>query len=130
MHELSIAQSVLEAVRAEADRRPGMRICKVGLRVGELAGLDPEALQFGFEILVRESEFKSLQLEIEHCPRRQRCPQCGNAFTPREYELACPACGAARTECIGGDELEIAYLEIEEETVKAGEKTPGPDRAE
>ena len=130
MHELSIAQSVLEAVRAEADRRPGMRICKVGLRVGELAGLNPEALQFGFEILVRESEFKSLQLEIEHCPRRQRCPQCRNEFAAREYELACPACGAARTECIGGDELEIAYLEIEEMTVKAEGKAPGPDRAE
>jgi len=121
MHELSIAQSVLEAVRAEADRRPGTRLCKVGLRVGELAGLDPEALRFGFEILVRETEFKSLQLEIEHCPRRQRCPQCGNEFAAHEYEWACPACGALRTVCIGGDELEIAYLEIEEDAGKAGE---------
>jgi hydrogenase nickel incorporation protein HypA/HybF len=120
MHELSIAQSVLEAVRAEAGRRPGARVCKVGLRVGELAGLDPEALRFGFEVLVRETDLEGLQLEIEHCPRRQHCSQCGHEFVPRDYEIACPGCGAARTECIGGDELEVAYLEIEEEALKAG----------
>ena len=118
MHELSIAQSVLEAVRAEAGRRPGARVCKVGLRVGELAGLDPEALRFGFEVLVRGTDLETLQLEIEYCPRRQRCSQCGNEFVARDYEITCPGCGAGRTECIGGDELEIAYLEIEEETLK------------
>jgi hydrogenase nickel incorporation protein HypA/HybF len=119
MHELSIAQSVLEAVQAEAGRRPGARVCKVGLRVGELAGLDPESLRFGFEILVRETDLEGLQLEIENCPRRQRCPQCGNEFVARDYEITCPGCGTARTECIGGDELEIAYLEIEEKTLKS-----------
>ena len=119
MHELSIAQSVLETVRAEAGRRPGARVCKVGLRVGELAGLDPESLRFGFEVLVRETDLEGLQLEIEHCPRRQRCPQCRNEFVVRDYEIACPGCGAAQTECIGGDELEIAYLEIEEKAMKA-----------
>ena len=124
MHELSIAQSVLEAVRAEAGRRPGVRVCKVGLRVGELAGLDPEALRFGFEVLVRGSELGALQLEIEHCPQRQRCPQCGNEFVARNYEITCPGCGAARTECIGGDELEIAYLEIEEGVLKAENSSP------
>jgi hydrogenase nickel incorporation protein HypA/HybF len=119
MHELSIAQSVLAAVRAEAGRRPGARVCKVGLRVGELAGLDPESLRFGFEVLVRETDFAGLQLEIEKCPRRQRCPQCGNEFVVRDYQITCPGCGAVRTECIGGDELEIAYLEIEAEALKA-----------
>ena len=113
MHELSIAQSVLEALRTEAGRRPGARVCKVGLRVGELAGLDPEALRFGFEVLVRETDLAGLQLEIEYCPRRQRCPQCRNEFVARDYEFTCPGCGTAGTDCIGGDELEIAYLEIE-----------------
>jgi hydrogenase nickel incorporation protein HypA/HybF len=123
MHELSIAQSVLEAVRAEAARRPGARVCKVGLRVGELAGLEPEALRFGFEVLVRGTDLEPLQLEIEHCPQRQRCPQCGNEFNVRDYEVTCPKCGTAGTVCIGGDELEIAYLEIEEEALKAGDSS-------
>jgi hydrogenase nickel incorporation protein HypA/HybF len=53
MHELSIANSILEAVRAEAVRRPGVRLLKVGLRVGELAGVEPEALSFCFDSLGR-----------------------------------------------------------------------------
>jgi hydrogenase nickel incorporation protein HypA/HybF len=113
MHELSIANSVLEAVRAEIQRRPGARLLKVGLRVGELAGVDPEALSFGFQALVRGTEFEPATLEIESRPRRQRCRECGLEFTVRDYNLTCPHCGATRTEYMSGDELELAYLELE-----------------
>ena len=114
MHELSIANSVLEALRAEVGQRPGARLCKVGLRIGELAGVDPEALSFSFSVLVRGTEFERVALEIESSAHRQRCPQCGRTFTVVNYDVACPDCGAARTECIGGDELELAYLELEQ----------------
>ena len=52
MHELGIANSLLEAVRTEAARHPGAVVRKVGVTVGELAGVDPEALAFGFEAIV------------------------------------------------------------------------------
>ncbi len=116
MHELSIANSVLEAVRAEAGRRPGARLLKVGVRVGELAGVDPDALSFCFESLVRGTEFEPLALEIEPSPRRHRCPPCARTFTVVDYDVACPGCGASQTECIAGDELELAYLEVEEQS--------------
>ncbi len=114
MHELAIAHSLLEAVRAQAGRRPGSRIVKVGVKVGELAGVDPEALSFSFEALVQESELAPLTLDIERCPRRQRCPHCQSVFVVEGYDLACPGCGVRETQCIGGDELDLAYLEVEE----------------
>jgi hydrogenase nickel incorporation protein HypA/HybF len=114
MHELSIANSILDAVRAEAGRRPGTRFLKVGLRVGELAGVEPDALTFCFESLVRGTELDRLALEIETRPRRQRCPRCNHAFQVEDYDISCPDCGASDTECVGGDELEMTYLEIEE----------------
>ncbi len=55
MHEMGIASSVLEAVRAEAARQ-GALPCKVGLRVGELAALDEDALRFCFEAITRGTE--------------------------------------------------------------------------
>jgi hydrogenase nickel incorporation protein HypA/HybF len=115
MHELGIAASVLDTVQAEARKRPGMRPCRVGLRIGELAAVDPEALRFAFEALTRETEIESLALEIEMCPRRQRCCDCATVFEVRDFAFACPRCGALRTECISGDELEIAYLEVDDE---------------
>lgn len=114
MHELAIADSVLKAVEAEAARRPGTRIVKIGLRVGELAGVDPDALSFSFEVLVRGTKLEPLLLEIERCPQRHRCRLCGCTFLVADFEVACPECGAAQTHCIAGDELELAYLEVEE----------------
>jgi hydrogenase nickel incorporation protein HypA/HybF len=65
MHEMGIASSVIEAVRAEAGRHPGGRVTKVGLRIGELAGVDAASLTFCFEALVKDTELESAALAIE-----------------------------------------------------------------
>ena len=114
MHELSIAMSVIQSLKSEAARHPGAKFTKVGLRIGELAGIDRDALTFGFEALVKETEWQSLALDIESVPRRQRCPRCNLTFPVKDYEFACPNCGELETICAGGDELDIAYVELEE----------------
>ncbi len=65
MHEMGIANSVLEAVRTEMLRYPGSYPCKVGVRIGELAAIDQDALRFCFEAMVHETDLESLALEIE-----------------------------------------------------------------
>ena len=114
MHELGIANSVLEAVRAEMVRRPGARVRSVGLRVGELAGVEIDALRFCFDALVHETDLEGAALEAETCPRRHRCPACAESFVVRDYRTECPRCRNPRTECVGGTELELSYLELEE----------------
>jgi hydrogenase nickel incorporation protein HypA/HybF len=114
MHELSIANSILEAVLKERERLNGARVTRVGLRIGALAGVDPDALSFGFEVLVKGTGLEPLPLSIEWTPRRHECPHCKHVFTVDDYQFNCPACGAAETRCIGGDELELTYLEVEE----------------
>ncbi len=114
MHELSIATAILERVKAEAARHPGAHINKVGVRIGELAGVDPEALAFGFEALVKESVFEPLTLEIEFCARKQRCPACSREFEAANFETVCPQCGNTNTTIVGGDELDIAFMETED----------------
>ena len=113
MHEMSIANSVLTAVAKEGARYPDSRVCKVGLRIGELAGIDPESLRFCFEALVKDSDLDGLELEIQFCERRHRCT-CGNEFAVEGYEFQCPSCGNEATACISGEELELAYVEVEE----------------
>jgi hydrogenase nickel incorporation protein HypA/HybF len=81
MHELSIATEVLEAVRREAAKRPGARVQKVGLRVGELSGVSEDSLRFSFEVLVQGTDLDPLALEIERST---------------------------------GDELDVAWLEVED----------------
>jgi hydrogenase nickel incorporation protein HypA/HybF len=110
VHELGIATSILETVRTELEKHAGARPARVGVRIGEIAAVNPEALRFAFEALTRETD-----LDIEICPLRFRCKACQGAFEVQDFAPACPQCGAEQTECVGGDELEIAYLEVEDE---------------
>jgi hydrogenase nickel incorporation protein HypA/HybF len=91
MHEMGIASSVLEAVHKELRLYPGQRATKVGLRIGEFAGVDAESLRFCFDVLVRDSTLEPLALDIE----TSRVEEGGR-----------------------GDELDLAYLELESESVR------------
>jgi hydrogenase nickel incorporation protein HypA/HybF len=113
MHEFGIACSILETVREEAEKRPESRLLKVGVRIGEISGVEPGALAFSFDALVEGGELAPLELVIEHAPRRHQCPECRHEFVVKNYEVACPECGESRTQCIGGFEMEIAYLEVQ-----------------
>ena len=114
MHEVGIANSILDAVRLEAARHPETGPRKVGVRIGELAAIDPEALQFSFEVLTRGTALEGMGLEILNCPRRHRCLACATEFVVKEYDFECPQCGEGHTQCVSGAELELAYLEMEE----------------
>ncbi|MGA2903299.1 MAG: hydrogenase maturation nickel metallochaperone HypA [Candidatus Korobacteraceae bacterium] len=114
MHELGIAASILESVEKEAVRHPGAHISKVGVKIGELCGVDGDALQFGFEVLVKDTELEPLLLELELIPRVQRCSKCAYEFRMTDFDPRCPLCGEFATECISGEELDIAYMEIDE----------------
>lgn len=82
MHEMGIANSILEAVHKELHGYPGRRCAKVAVRIGEFAGVDTESLRFCFEALVKGTELEPLALAIEWRA--------------------------------GTDELDLAYLELEE----------------
>jgi len=125
MHEMGIANSILDGVAKELRRRPGNRAVKVGVRIGELAGVDPDALSFAFEALTLDTPLAGLELEVEYRAPRSRCRDCSVEFEVRNFELLCPGCGGTNAECISGDEIEFAYLEVEEdEPCAAGRKSP------
>jgi hydrogenase nickel incorporation protein HypA/HybF len=114
MHEMGIASSVLEAAQQEASGHPGARVLKVGVRIGEWAGVDPESLRFCFDALARTDAVDPPVLEIEYLARQNRCGTCGITFALEQFRVECPRCGAAITEPISGNELELAFVELEE----------------
>jgi Zn finger protein HypA/HybF involved in hydrogenase expression len=56
MHEMGIASSILEAAWTESRLYPGNRPAKVGVVIGEFAGVDTESLRFCFETLANGLE--------------------------------------------------------------------------
>jgi len=65
MHEVTVAAGILDAVRAEVAAQKPARAIKVGVRIGEMAGIDPGSLAFCFEALVKGTDLEPLALEIE-----------------------------------------------------------------
>ena len=88
----------------------------MGVRIGELSNVDKDALDFAFDALTRKTPLaEGLRLEVEWCPRRQKCLDCGEEFDRARIWICLPECGEQpQTTCIGGTELDIAYLELEE----------------
>jgi hydrogenase nickel incorporation protein HypA/HybF len=114
MHEMGIANSILEAVNAELQLHPDVQATTVGVRIGELAAIDEDALRFCFEALARDTALADVKLEVETCRRRHHCRKCDRDFTVGAYDFQCPQCHEVSTECVSGDELVLAYLEVEE----------------
>jgi hydrogenase nickel incorporation protein HypA/HybF len=65
-------------------------------------------------LLSGETEFEPLRLEIDYCSRKHRCRDCGRDFSVQDYDLQRPKCHSLESDCIGGDELDLAFGEVEE----------------
>jgi len=118
MHEVGIASAILEAGHEETARRPGARLVGIGIRVGVLSGVHVEALRFAFECITAETDDEKVVLTTEKCPRVNCCESCGRessspAASPFT-DAPCPHCNSTQTRFVSGDQLDIAYIEVEE----------------
>lgn len=114
MHELGIAQSIVETVLAKMREDGYTSVSEIGLRIGVLTDIVPDALEFGFEASVRDTPLVQTRLLIERVPVKGRCRSCGNEFTVEQFQFICPRCDSREIEMTQGDELEIAYIEVQE----------------
>jgi hydrogenase nickel incorporation protein HypA/HybF len=114
MHELSIASAILDRARAASEENGGARVTKIGLRIGEISGVEADALTFGIEALSKDTPLQGLVLEVELCKRRQRCATCAAEFEPEGFSTSCPTCQSDRSECIAGKELDVMFFELED----------------
>jgi hydrogenase nickel incorporation protein HypA/HybF len=114
MHELSLAQSIIEIIEHEMKSRPGSRAEAVGLRIGALAAVDAEALRFGFEASIKDTPLDGMRLDINITEAERQCLMCDHRYKLTALDTPCPQCGSNDAIPLGGDELDIEYLEVED----------------
>ncbi|MCX7799449.1 MAG: hydrogenase maturation nickel metallochaperone HypA [Fimbriimonadales bacterium] len=113
MHEVSICAAAVRAAVAKAEEMGGRRIAVLRLRIGALAGVVPEALDFAYPVVCRGTLAEGSRLELEHVPVRCLCEPCGKEFSPQGAVYACPSCGVPSARIVSGRELELAQIELE-----------------
>lgn len=119
MHEVGVAQSILDAVAARIAQPPQVR--EVTVRLGPFSGVDPEALRFAFAVLAGESPCPKAILAIETPGARGDCARCGRDLALGAPGPVCPRCGATLTAVHGDDEITLVSVALEtEETSHAG----------
>lgn len=113
MHELSIAEAMIETAIAAAHAAGGGRIVRLRVRVGELSGVDPDALSFAFPVVARGTPAEAAQLEVLRCEARIQCRRCGAPTSGELLNFRCAQCGCESAQIVDGRQLCLESLEIE-----------------
>ena len=108
MHELAIAESVVETV---TQRLPDAKVTCVRLEVGALSGVVPDSIRFCFDLATEGTGLAGARLEITEPPARCRCRACGAEFQPDTPIVLCP-CGSADVAVLAGEELKILSVQV------------------
>jgi hydrogenase nickel incorporation protein HypA/HybF len=117
MHELSIAESILEIVRTNVPPEEQYSVKSVKLKVGKLAGVVADSLDFCFTAITQETPFKGVVLDIELIPFVVKCKGCGASSESEAGVVLCPACGSAETDVVSGTELQVIEIELHDNPV-------------
>ncbi len=113
MHEVSLCEGILRVIEEEADRQSFQRVRQVTLDIGEMAGVELDAMRFSFEVVMRGSIADGAQLNISTVPGVAKCEQCLQTVTIKQRFETCPLCDSYPLTLLSGDELRIRDLEVE-----------------
>ena len=114
MHELSIAQALVEQLESLAAREGAARVLRVNVTIGSLSGVDPEALTLAYPMAAEGTVAQDSSLEIRQVPARLRCRDCRRETVTDDPVLLCGCCGSGNVELTAGRELHLASAEVEQ----------------
>ena len=110
MHELAITESVIRAVAEKVGDR---RVRRVSLAVGRLSGVVAESVFFYYDLCSEGTPLAGSKLEIIDIPGRAFCRSCGTELDLEDMIALC-TCGSADLQILGGEQLIIKEVEVEE----------------
>jgi hydrogenase nickel incorporation protein HypA/HybF len=112
MHEMSLCEGILRVIEEQAAEQHYSTVNAVWLEVGALAGVEIEALRFGFDVVMKDSIAKDARLEIIAMPGQAWCMPCMKNVEIKQRFDSCPECGGYQLQVNGGEELRIKEMEV------------------
>lgn len=112
MHEVSLMQDTLILAVRHAREQGAQRIHRLTMRIGDLSGVVPDALEFAFDVVARGTMAEGASLEIRRVPIRCYCAGCEREFEAADMCCECPHCHRPTADIRGGREMELTSLEV------------------
>ena len=113
MHEMSLAESVLQIIEDAASKHGFARVKTLWLEIGQLACVEKESMRFCFGAAMQGSIAEGARLEIVETAGRGQCVQCQLEIPIAALYEPCPSCGSYEIRVTGGDEMRVKELEVE-----------------
>jgi hydrogenase nickel incorporation protein HypA/HybF len=112
MHEIGLMQAALSVALDYAQTQGAQQIHRLQLQVGELSGVDPDALAFAFDVVSNGTLAEKAELELIAIPVSCYCSSCQQMFHPSDWVYECPCCHQLSADIRQGRALELTSLEI------------------
>ena len=115
MHELSIAQNILEIVKEHLPAGVPSQVKSVRIRVGYGAGIVPDSLEFCFNAIIAKTPMQGAVLEIERVPFVVKCNTCGKTSSNESEIFLCSFCDGNDVTMVSGNELQVIAIDLFDE---------------
>lgn len=112
MHEMGLAQNILDIVLKSARENHVQKILRITIRAGQLRGIVPEQLKFCFGFVAKDSLAEASEFVVQVVPIRARCRGCQQEFLVEEFRFVCPHCAEGDLEILQGKELVVENIEV------------------
>lgn len=112
MHEMSIALSIVDIASDICLKEQKSSATKIGLEIGQLSGVQYEALEFVWPLAVEGTVLEKAEKEIIKVNGEATCLECGNHYAVQHHYDNCPKCQSFFKEVTKGKELRVKYLEV------------------
>lgn len=113
MHELSLAEDLIEQLTQAAASEQALRVKRVTVTIGKYSGVEPDAFEFAFPFAAEGTVVEGAELVIQELPITVECRICHATSHPEPTQLACSKCHSDDVELKGGREFLIQSAELE-----------------
>ena len=113
MHEMSIAEGILDIALEAMKANDASVIQSIQLDLGRMSGVEADALLFCFDSITKGTPAEGATLEITFKDIEGRCFDCGTVFKVENYKFLCPKCGSRIVQTVSGKQLQVTSVDIE-----------------
>ncbi len=110
MHELSLLENVREILQDHAGSQNFTQVKKITLEIGELSCVEPEALRFAFDVVMKDSLAAQAKLILTKQKGLGICQRCQQSTPLKNLYDSCIFCEHPFITVIQGHEMKIKDL--------------------
>ena len=112
MHEVSLAEGIIEIVGSTATRAGADTVTEVRVEVGELSNVELHALEFAFDSVKKGTVADSARLAIDRTEGAAWCLPCRKEVPLHRFGDACPLCGGFQLAPVRGTEMRVVDIKV------------------